>query len=201
MRALSPQIHSTTEEDPMPRRPRLVWGWLASVSFVHAACAAPNSEKLEHPPPETVKHVSLVRYGGKWHEIASFPQTLQKECAGTTVTYTLRSDGGLDIVTRCRKGSLQGREEIVRGRARIVDPRSNAKLQVSFFWPSWGDYWILDLAPDYSYAVVGHPSRNRLWILSRTPRMDEKTYAAILDRLKAMQYDVGRLKKTEQPTP
>lgn len=183
----------------MPRCPRLVWGWLASIFFVHLACAATSSERSGRNLPETVKHVSLARYAGKWYEIASFPHSFQKGCFGTTATYTLRSDGGLDVVNRCRKGSLKGREEIVRGRARVVDPRSNAKLQVSFFWPFWGDYWIVDLAPDYSYAVVGHPSRNYLWILSRKPQMDETTYAAILDRLKAAEYDVGRLQKTEQP--
>jgi apolipoprotein D and lipocalin family protein len=76
---------------------------------------------------------------------------------------------------------------------------SNAKLEVQFFWPFKGNYWIVDLGPDYEYAVVGHPARKYLWILSRTPRMDEATYQAILGRLREQGYDLSRLERTLQP--
>jgi apolipoprotein D and lipocalin family protein len=81
----------------------------------------------------------------------------------------------------------------------VVDRTSNAKLEVTFFWPFWGDYWILDLGPDYEYAVVGHPSRDYLWILSRTPTLDEATYEGILIRVEEMGYPLDRLEKTLQP--
>ena len=88
----------------------------------------------------------------------------------------------------------------IEGRARVVDAATNAKLEVSFFWPFRGDYWIIDLGKDYEYAVVGHPSRDYLWILSRTPTMDGGVYARILQRLRAKGYQVDRLQKTLQPS-
>jgi apolipoprotein D and lipocalin family protein len=112
----------------------------------------------------------------------------------------LRSDGEIDVLNKCRKGELDGPEDVAEGRARVVDHTSNAKLEVSFFWPFWGDYWIIDLGPDYEYAVVGHPSRDHLWVLSRTPTLDEETHAAILSRLEDKGYPLERLEKTKQPT-
>jgi apolipoprotein D and lipocalin family protein len=165
-----------------------------------SACAATTTERLALPPLQTVPRVDLSRYTGTWYEIASFPQSFQEGCTGTTATYTLRDDGDISVVNRCRKGSLQGEEDSAEGVARVADPTSNAKLEVSFFWPFWGDYWIIDLGSDYEYAVVGHPGRDYLWILSRTPTMDGGTYRGILSRLRAKGYPLDRLRKTLQPT-
>jgi apolipoprotein D and lipocalin family protein len=150
------------------------------------------------PPLETVPHVELARYVGTWYEIASYPQRFQKGCTGTTATYTLRNDGTVEVLNRCARDSLNGRVTVARGRARVVDKQSNAKLKVSFFWPFWGDYWIIDLGRDYEYAVVGHPSRKYLWILSRTPVLDDAVYDGILERLRAQGYDTTRLVRTLQ---
>lgn len=147
---------------------------------------------------ETVPHVNLTRYVGTWYEIASYPQRFQKGCTGTTATYTLRANGTVEVINRCARDSLNGRVTVARGRARVVDRRTNAKLKVSFFWPFWGDYWIIDLGRDYEYAVVGHPSRKYLWILSRSPHMDDASYAVILERLRAQGYDTTRLVRTLQ---
>jgi apolipoprotein D and lipocalin family protein len=86
-----------------------------------------------------------------------------------------------------------------RGRAWVTDPATNAKLQVQFVWPFRGDYWIIDLGREYEYAVVGHPSRDYLWILSRSPRMDSERYDRILERARQKGYDVSRLARTRQP--
>ncbi len=151
-----------------------------------------------NPALETVPHVDLARYAGTWYEIASYPQRFQKGCTGTTATYTLRPDGSVEVLNRCARDSLNGRVTVARGRARVVDRASNAKLKVSFFWPFWGDYWIIDLGRDYEYAVVGHPSRKYLWILSRTPTMAPGVYEGILERLRGQGYDTGRLSRTLQ---
>jgi apolipoprotein D and lipocalin family protein len=161
-------------------------------------CASSTTERLHLPALRTVAHVDLSRYLGTWYEIASFPQSFQRGCTATTATYTLRADGDIDVLNRCRKGSLQGEEKSVLGRARIVDRSTNAKLEVSFFRPFWGPYWIIDLAQDYSYAVVGHPGRDYLWILSRTPTMSEATYQTIVTRLQAQGYETSRLVRTLQ---
>ena len=162
-------------------------------------CGASTTERQRLPALRTVARVDLARYAGTWYEIASFPQRFQRGCTGTTATYVLRDDGEVDVLNRCRQGSLDGEEKRARGRARVVDPTTNAKLEVSFFRPFWGDYWILDLDADYSFAVVGHPSRDYLWILSRTPALEETIYQGLLARLEAQGYDTARLRRTEQP--
>jgi apolipoprotein D and lipocalin family protein len=167
--------------------------------FVLAGCAATTTERLRLPELRTVARVDLARYLGRWYEIASFPQSFQEGCTGSTASYSLRDDGDIDVVNRCRLGSLEGEEKVARGRARVVDRQTNARLEVSFFRPFWGDYWIVDLGPDYEYAVVGHPSRDYLWILSRAPAMDAAVYAGILERLRAQGYELERLNRTMQP--
>ena len=173
---------------------------LAGIVFVLAAtgCAPTTTERLHLPPLEAVAHVDLSRYLGTWYEMASFPQSFQRGCTATTATYTLRPDGVIDVLNRCRLGSVDGEEKTALGRARVTDRSTNAKLEVSFFRPFWGDYWIIDLAEDYSYAVVGHPGRDYLWILSRTPTMAEPTYQVIVARLRGHGYDTSRLARTLQ---
>ncbi len=165
-----------------------------------AAGSPSTTERLGLPPLETVPGVELERYLGTWYEIASYPQRFQEGCTATTATYTQRGDGEIGVLNRCRKGGPDGTEAVSEGRARVVDTQTNAKLEVSFFGPFWGDYWIIDLGPDYEYAVVGHPSRDYLWILSRTPTLDDETYDGILRRLEDMGYPLEPLRKTLQPT-
>ena len=165
---------------------------------VVAGIAAAGPARAAERPLETVAHVDLARYAGVWYEIASYPQRFQKGCTGTVATYTLRADGTVAVLNRCARDSLDGRVTVARGRARVVDKASNARLKVSFFWPFWGDYWIIDLGADYEYAVVGHPSRKYLWILSRTPAMAPAVYEGILERLRGQGYDPAKLNRTLQ---
>lgn len=167
--------------------------------FGVGACAATTTERLALPPLKTVPHVDLTRYLGTWYEIASFPQRFQKGCTGSTAQYASVDGGELKVLNRCRKGSLNGPEKSAQGRARIVDRKTNAKLEVTFFWPFWGDYWIIDLGKAYDYAVVGHPSRDYLWILSRKPTLEAEVYQRILEGLRAQGYGVDRLRRTLQP--
>ena len=163
-----------------------------------AGCSATTTERLRLPPLATVARVDLGRYVGTWYEIANFPQRFQRGCTATTATYTARTDGEIDVLNRCRKDSLSGKEKSALGRARVIDRATNARLEVSFFRPFWGDYWVIDLADDYAYAVVGHPSRDYLWILSRSPVMGEATYEGIIKRLQAQGYETSRLVRTLQ---
>ncbi|PRQ06654.1 lipocalin family protein [Enhygromyxa salina] len=168
------------------------------VALFSTACAGSLKGQHERAPLDTVDHVDLERYTGTWYEISHYPQRFQRNCTGTTATYELRPDGQINVINRCRKRSLDGRLATAKGRARVVDPATNAKLEVSFFRPFWGDYWIIDLGPDYEYAVVGHPTREYLWILSREPSMSPELYDAILERLRDQGYDTDRLVKTLQ---
>jgi apolipoprotein D and lipocalin family protein len=161
-------------------------------------CVTTSTQRLQLPPLQAVAQVDLDRYIGTWFEIANFPQRFQQGCTETTATYTVRSDGDIDVLNQCREGSLDGELRSNLGRARVIDRKTNAKLQVSFFRPFWGDYWIIDLDDDYQYTVVGHPGRDYLWILSRTPTLAEETYRTILERLETRGYDTSRLIRTQQ---
>ena len=147
---------------------------------------------------ETVPYVDLNKYAGKWYEIASFPQQFQKGCNATTAEYTVTDKGIVIVENRCTKDSINGKPSYIKGKAFVIENSGNAKLKVQFFWPFKGKYWIIDLADDYSYAVVGHPNRNYLWILSRTATMNEAIYQQIVSRIKEKGFDILKLKRTTQ---
>ncbi len=168
---------------------------ILSLAIVVFSCA--GAAKNESPLT-VVDTVNLDRYLGKWYEIASNPSWFQKGCTGSTAEYSLLSDGKIQVVNRCYKDSLEGPLKESKGKAEVVDTTTNAKLKVWFFWPFKGDYWIIDLNSDYQWAVVGEPSRKYLWILSRTPTMDEAVYQEILGRLPQKGYDPARLGITAQ---
>jgi len=162
---------------------------LILVSVLVWGCRSATMQSTLHVVP----HVELERYLGTWYEIARYPNRFQKDCFATTATYDLRDDGTISVINRCRKGAPDGPEKVARGKAWVVDPETNARIKVQFFWPFSGDYWIIQLGEQYEYAVVGHPERTYLWILSRTPRMESATYARILARLRQQGYDPERL--------
>lgn len=154
---------------------------------------------------EVVPSVDLARYVGKWYEIARLPNRFESKCAGeVTATYVRLADGQLNVVNECRL--TDGRANQAEGKARLAGKgETNSKLEVRFapawlgWLPAvWGDYWIIDLAPDYSYAVVGTPDRKYFWILARSPQIDEVVYERLVERARAKGFDVSRLIKTRQ---
>ena len=151
--------------------------------------------KAESASLEVVQHVALEKYLGKWFEIARLPAKFQEGCSMTTATYTLSKDGSISVLNECQR---DGKLKQSKGKAKVVDKTSNAKLKVTFFWPFYGDYWIIKLGADYDYAVVGTPNRKYLWILSRTPKMDEKLFSEILEFSNSKGFDVKNLIKTAQ---
>jgi apolipoprotein D and lipocalin family protein len=165
-----------------------------ALASAFAGCASPQ------PPLAVVDEVDLDRYLGRWYEIASFPQRFQRGCVASTATYTRRDDGRIGVVNECRDGSFDGEPRRAEGVAWVADEEeSRAKLKVQFFWPFRGDYWIIELDPEYRYAAVGHPSRDYLWILARTPALDPDLYRELSAGLEAQGYDLTRLKLTPQP--
>jgi len=147
---------------------------------------------------QTVSTVDLKKYCGKWFEIASYPQRFQKGCHCTTAEYTLTDKDYVVVENRCNKDSLSGKLSYIKGKAFIEKNTGNAKLKVQFFWPFKGKYWIIDLANDYSFAVVSHPNKKYLWILSREPKMNGEVYMQIISRLKEKGFDLNKIQKTEQ---
>jgi len=166
------------------------------ILFLTVALAASSAQELK-----TVASVDLDRYMGRWYEIARLPNRFQTDCAKeVTATYAKQPDGRLSVVNACRKadGSMMS----AAGAARQVE---DAKLKVRFApaWLSWlpmvwGDYWVIDLAEDYSWAVVGEPSREYFWILSRTPQMEAGILEGIVERSERQGYDLAKMTQTKQ---
>jgi len=181
---------------PMPRRAHRI----ACLTVLALALGGPPHAMSwqELPPVRTVESVDLRRYAGDWYEVARFPNRFQRRCLGDVrATYTVRPDGRLDVLNQCR---IEGGAIDAKGIARVVDARTSAKLKVRFapaalsFLPFvWGDYWILGLAADYSWSVVGSPDRNYLWILSRTPGLQSPALGAAVDVARVNGFDTGRL--------
>src|SRR5579885_1618390 len=117
-------------------------------------------------PLETVAHVDLDRYVGKWYELARYPNRFERECDRNVTAEYAKQSNGIEVVNSCLK--VDGKTKRSEGHAKVQDAATNAKLAVTFFWPFYGKYWVIDLGQDYEYAVVGEPSRKYLWILSRT---------------------------------
>jgi len=168
---------------------------ILAAGLIMSGCTATAKDK---PPLTVVDTVDLERYLGKWYEIASYPAWFQKGCTGSTAEYSQLPDGKIQVINRCRKDNLDGPFKESKGKAEVADTATNAKLKVWFFWPFKGNYWIIDLSPDYQWAVVGEPSRKYLWILSRTPFIEEAVYRGILERLPQKGYDPAGLRRTAQ---
>ena len=144
---------------------------------------------------EVVPHVELEKYLGKWYEIAHLPAKFEEGCNETTATYTLSKDGSISVLNQSTKN---GKIKQAKGKAKVVDKTSNAKLKVTFVWPFYGDYWIIKLGNNYDYSVVGTPNRKYLWILSRTPQMNDNLYSQIIEYVKSKGFDANKLIKTFQ---
>jgi lipocalin len=147
----------------------------------------------------TVIDMDIERYLGKWYEIARFPNSFEKGLVGVTAEYSYRKDGKIRVVNSGYRGSLDGKRSRIEGKARIPDKDEPGKLKVSFFLFFYSDYYILELDEDYHWALVGSSSQKYLWILNRTPQMDEGTYRMILDQARERGYDLSELIKVEQP--
>ena len=177
----------------MLRRLVACLGLAGAVSAYAAGTALAGAHELQ-----TVSHVDLTHYVGKWYEVAKYPVGFEKGLVGVTATYSLRPDGKIKVLNAGRKGTMAGKLKTATGKAWVTDKVTNSKLKVQFFWPIRGNYWIIALGQDYDYAVIGDPGHKYLWILSRTPKMDAKLYAELLTQIEAYGYDTRRIELTPQ---
>jgi len=168
---------------------------IAGLSLALAACAAMESKEAL----PTVASVDLARYAGTWYEIARLPMWFQRHCVDSKAVYSTRPDGAIGVHNECATES--GGVEQAEGVATVVDAKTNARLAVAFggwfarlLTPSGeGNYWILDLDPEYRTAMVGTPNRRYLWILSRSPQMDAATYQRLVERGRQLGFPVPDL--------
>jgi apolipoprotein D and lipocalin family protein len=150
------------------------------------------------PPLDVASNVNLARFQGKWYEIARLPRTTQTDCHGTTAFYTRASDGALSFVNQCNVGSATGPLKTVSMTASVPNASVPAKLALDV-GGYVGDYWILEVGPNYEYAVIGHPSRLYWWVLSRTPSLDASTMQGLIARATSEQFDMSQIQYTPQP--
>ena len=169
------------------------------LSMLGLMVSTPAVQAAGPEPLPTVPYVDLTRYAGLWYEIASIPVLAQRGCTNTTATYTLRDDGKVDVVNACNSFFFRGPERIAKAVARVDDPQTNAKLKVQFEGsPAEGNYWVVDLDPNYQWAVVGEPSTTFVWILSRTPTLDPALTEELIAEIEGWGYDIERLNMTPQ---
>ncbi|MBI3297111.1 MAG: lipocalin family protein [Elusimicrobia bacterium] len=144
-------------------------------------------------PPKTVGSMDLAKYMGTWYEVAVLPNAPQAGCSDTVVHYRLRDGGGFDLLNTCYKGA---KYKPYNGVAKPTEPGSTVKFFARFFLFFGSDYWVIDLDPEYRWAAVGNPARDRLWVISRTPTLEPAVYDAVVARAKAQGYPVEKLAKT-----
>lgn len=167
-------------------------GVLLAAAGLLAACTTP-------PPLPTVQAVDLERYSGTWYEIARLPNRFQSSCASDTQASYRARGADITVVNRCR--TADGSIEQADGIAKVVAGSHGARLRVSFFRPFYGDYWILDLDPDYRWVLVGEPRRRYAWILARAPRLDAATLEALLARAAELGFDRQAFLRTPHTGP
>lgn len=153
--------------------------------LLFTACSSKN------PPLQTVEKVDLEKYLGTWYEIARFEHFFERDCKNVTANYSMMDAETIKVINRCTKITTNEKGE-AQGRAHATD-ETNSKLKVSFFRPFYGDYWVLILDKNYNYAVVGTPSREYLWILSRENKIPVSVKNEILQKLPTLGFDTSKL--------
>ena len=148
----------------------------------------------------TVKELDINRYLGTWYEIARYDNSFERGLVGVTANYSLRNDGKIRVINRGYKNSLEGKLSQAKGKAKIPDKDYPGKLKVSFFLFFYADYFVLELDPNYRWALVSSSSDKYLWILSRTPEMDKKDLDFILKKAKEHGFDTSKLIWVKQKT-
>ena len=158
-----------------------------------AAAGSPAGAFTPAPPP--AKPVELQRYIGRWYEVARVPNHFErgKDCDAPTADYVEDAKGAVTVVQTCHRNAPDGPQKVYHASARILDPGVNAKFKLTFFLVLSEEYWVLDHAPDYKWAILGDPTGKFLWLFSRQAALAPGVKDAMLARAKALGYDVGRL--------
>ena len=176
---------------------------LATLAISFGTLQAPATSGATTPEPiAALASLNIPAYMGTWYQVAWFPNRFQKQCVSdTAATYRrLPAGEGVEVINRCRleDGSLDSVVGLARPAGSEIrgDQLEPAKLEVSFLlrllrWiPVWGAYWVMQRADDGRYVVIGEPSRQYLWVLSRTPRLAPPDETAIRSQLAQQGYDL-----------
>ncbi len=149
---------------------------------------------------EAVDDFELDRYLGTWYEIARLDHRFERGLSNVQARYALREDGGVRVLNRGYDAAA-GEWRDAEGKAYFIGERDTGRLKVSFFGPFYGAYNIIDLADDYSHAMISGPNRKYLWILAREPKLAPQVLERLLQRAKQLGFDTGSLIYPEHESP
>lgn len=159
-----------------------------------------SCEKQNQINTTVVENLDLEHYMGTWYEIGRYDISFEKDLVGVTANYKLLDDGMVQVINTGYKDSLDGKIDIIEGKAKRQDKNSNnGALKVAFFLDFYAQYNVMELADDYSWALVGSRTNKYLWILSRTPSLDSNTIETILRLAANRGYDTSKILWVEQP--
>jgi apolipoprotein D and lipocalin family protein len=178
--------------------PRALFAAIAAVALTLSGCMSSASSKPTRNLA-TVSQVDIQRFMGDWHVIANIPYVLEKGKVATTDRYRLREDGKIETTFLFRKESLDAPQKQWNGVSWVVDETTNAEWRVQFIWPLRAAYRVLELDPDYRWAVVSSGDGDLIWILSRERKMDDATYAMIAEKVRSRGLSADKLAKVLQP--
>ncbi len=166
--------------------------------LLNAAFFLGGCETMSKEPLKTVDFVEIPKFMGRWYVIANIPTFLEKGAHNATESYRLRDDEAIDVTFKFNKDSFDGPVKEFHPKGFIYDKKTNAEWRMRFIWPFLADYLIIDLAPDYSLTVIGVPSRKYVWMMARTPKIDEALYQQTLQKIAAMGFDIAKVEKVPQ---
>jgi apolipoprotein D and lipocalin family protein len=172
--------------------------FILTIVILIAMMSSCNPAKTQSNTMKTVDNVDIERYMGTWYEIARFPHSFEKGLVGVTATYSLKKNGKVQVINQGYKDSLSGKLKRAKGFAKVPDPKIPGRLMVYFFWPFGGEYLILDLDENYQYALIGSSSKKYLWILCRSPKMDELTYNSLVNKAESLGFKTSLLYRVPQ---
>ena len=147
---------------------------------------------------KTVEYVDLKRYMGDWYVIANIPTFIEKDATNAVESYKLSSDGTIHTTFSFSKGSPEGEKKVYHPKGFVFNKETNAEWRMQFLWPFKMPFLIIELDEDYSYTVIGYPSKKYVWIMARNPQIDEDRYSLILENLSDVGYDTSLIQKVPQ---
>ena len=157
-----------------------------------SACAARG------PQMQTVDYVDLERFMGDWYVIANIPTFLEKGAHNAVETYAMNDDGTIQTTFTFRKGGFDGEKKVFNPKGFITDTQTNATWGMRFVWPIKADYRIIYVDDDYTSTVIGRQKRDFIWIMARTPQIDESEYQKMIDLAAEVGYDISKIERVPQ---
>lgn len=152
------------------------------------SCRADNSnQKIDN---STIETLDVARFMGKWYEIARYDHRFEKDMTNVSATYTLLDNGRIEVLNA---GYKNGEYKEIKGKAKQPNPDDPGKLKVSFFLWFYSDYYILDIAPDYSHVIIGSSTDKYLWIMSREPVLPDNVLSELIEKIRQRGYDTDKL--------